>query len=273
LNADIIYYLAQIKDALIGFAPKLIGVLAILIIGFWVARKLHHFVAAKLERSSLSLEVASFINSFLDISLKLAIVLISAGVLGFDTSALVGILAAVGFAVGLSLQGGLSNFASGIIILLFKPYRVDDWIDIDGKFGKVEAIQIFNSILITPGNKTLIVPNGQITSNVVTNFSQKGMIRLELNVKMPYEESFPRVKEIINKVLAVNEHVINDPKPLIGIEEYDTHFIVVGVKPFVLPDDYWPVTYELNQQIKSAFHAHNVKMAYSEGVELGQIGD
>lgn len=207
-----------------------------------------------------------------DMVLKLSVILFAAGIAGFDTSALVGILAAAGFAIGLALQGGLGNFASGIIILVFKPYRVGDWIELDGKFGKVEEIQIFNTLLGTPGKKTLIIPNGQITENVVTNFSKKGAIRLELEVSMPYEESFPKIERIIQEVMATNNKIMSEPAPLVGIENYESHFLVIGVKPFVNPDDFWEVTYELNKDIKKAFSDNDVKMAYSEGVELGKIG-
>ncbi len=273
MTNNISSYITTTVEAIVGFLPSLLMAILAIILGFWIANKLTNILTASLHKSSLSVGVASFVVSFATSLVKLMAVLIAAGLLGFDTSAIVGILAAAGFAVGLALQGGLGNFASGIIILLFKPYQVGDWIEVDGKFGKVEEIQIFNTIIITPGLKSLIIPNGQVTENIVTNFSKKGMTRLELKMAIPYSESFPRVKKIIDEVLQKNQFVLNDPQPIVGIEEYDTHFITIGIKPFVLPDNFWPASYEINQAIKNAFHQHNVKMAYSEGVELGDIGE
>ena len=111
------------------------------------------------------------------------------------------VLAAAGFAIGLALQGFLGNFASGLTIIFFKPYKVGDWVQISDMFGKVKAIQIFNTTLITPGDKTLIIPNGQVTDNIITNMSTEGKIRIELTVTMPYEESFPKVQEVIKNAL------------------------------------------------------------------------
>lgn len=265
-------YLTLATDALVTFAPKLVGSIAVLIVGFWVIKKISAITRSGLKKSSLSPEITTFLISMFDIILKLAVVLFAAGFIGFDISAIIGLLAAAGFAVGLALQGGLGNFASGIIILVFKPYQVGDWIQLDDKFGQVEEIQIFNTLLGTPGFKTLIIPNGQITENVVTNYSKKGKIRLELEIAMPYEESFPKVKEVLMDVLAKNKFVLNEPTPLVGIEKYDSHNIIVGVKPFVQPQNYWDAVYEINAAMKAALNANNISMAYSEGVELGKIG-
>ncbi|MEM6769017.1 MAG: mechanosensitive ion channel family protein [Bacteroidota bacterium] len=184
----------------------------------------------------------------------------------------VAILAAASFAVGLALQGSLSNFASGILVILFRPYKVGDWIEIqENYFGKVEEIQIFNTILVTPGRKTLIIPNGEITSGVVTNFSRLGHIRLELTLLMAYEESFPRLKSVIQEALSQMSIIKQDPAPEIGIESYDTHNIIVAIRPYVDPDDFWEATFEVNEGIKAAMSASGIKMAYSEGVELGAI--
>lgn len=273
MEIDINKYFTSATDTVITYAPSLIGAIAVLVIGFWVIKKVSKVIQLSLSHSTLSGEITSFLISLIDIVLKVSIILFAAGIAGFDTSALVGILAAAGFAVGLALQGGLGNFASGIIILVFKPYRVNDWIAIDDKFGKVEEIQIFNTILVTPGLKTLIIPNGQITENIVTNFSKKGHIRLEIEVSMPYAESFPKVKTIIEEVLSSNPNILPAPIPLVGIEKYDTHNIIIGVKPYVHPDEYWDATYAIHQAIKTAFFKNGVKMAYSEGVELGTIGE
>jgi len=266
-------YAQWAADAVITFLPQLGLAILILIIGFWLVKRINRIVAAGIEKSGLPPEIGSFFSSLMDIVLKGMVLLLAAGRLGFDATSLVAVVAAAGFAVGLALQGFLGNFASGITIVFFRPYKVGDWVEIAGQFGKVEGIQIFNTILNTPGNKTLTIPNGKVTDDVITNFSTKGHIRLELNVTMPYEESFPKVKHIIREALRTVPSVLQDPEPTIGIESYDSHNVILAVRPFIDPDNYWDATFEVHESIKNAFSQEGVKVAYSEGVELGPIGD
>jgi small conductance mechanosensitive channel len=267
------YYWEKGAELAMQILPALALAIFVLIVGFWVIRRLTRLVEKSLKRSNFSKEITPFVISFFNIALKVLLLLSVAGIIGIETASLVAVMAAAGFAVGLALQGSLSNFAAGIIILVFRPYKVDDWIEIDDKFGKVESIQIFNTVIVTPGAKTLIIPNGQVIDNIVTNYSSKGYIRMELEVTMPYEESFPKVKKIIEEVLRGIPAILQEPEPEVGIFDYDSHSIIVAVRPFVKPDDFWEVRFEAYQKIKAAFHQHSVKVAYSEGVELGRIGD
>ncbi|MFK7982210.1 MAG: mechanosensitive ion channel family protein [Saprospiraceae bacterium] len=266
-------YSQMALDAVVTFLPSVLIAIAILIIGFWVIKKINKIAAVALSKTGVPQEITSFFSSFLDIVLKIVVLLLAAGRLGFDATSLVALVAAAGFAVGLALQGFLGNFASGITIVFFRPYKVGDWVQVAEQFGKVEGIQIFNTTLVSPGGKTLIVPNGQVTDNVITNFSTKGHIRLELNVTMPYEESFPRVKKIILEALKEVPNIVNDPAPEVGIESYDSHNVVLAIRPFINPDNYWNATYDTLGRIKKAFSDNGVKVAYSEGVELGPIGE
>ncbi len=266
-------YLDLAIDNAVYYLPRIALAIVLLLMGFRVINRAANLMKKSLEKTNFSPEIISFIGSFAGIGLKIILLLIVAGLVGIDTTALVGVLAAAGFAVGLALQGSLSNFAAGIIILVFRPYKVGDWIEVQEKFGKVEEIQIFNTIIGTPGSKTLIIPNGQIIEGIVTNFSTKGAIRVELNVTMPYAESFPRVKAIIQKVLKEVPNVISEPVPEIGIESFDSHNIILTVRPYVHPEHYWQVTFDAHQKIKEAFFNNNIRVAYSEGIELGEIGE
>lgn len=266
-------YSQKAIDGIITFAPKLLLALAIVVIGLWIAKKIITVFETILGKSNIGPELSGFFMSMASLALKFIVILIAAGTLGFQVSALMGVLAGVVFAVGLALQGFLGNFASGITIVFFKPYKVGDWVQISDSFGKVESIQIFNTVLVTPGDKTLIIPNGQVTDNIITNFSTKGQMRLELSVTMPYAESFPKVKEVITKSLEDFPLIMDDPKPLIGIESFDSHNIIITVRPYINPDDYWDATFEALGRIKKGFNDAGIKVAYSEGVELGKIGD
>ncbi len=266
-------YIQKGIDFLIDVLPNVLIGIAALVIGLWLIKKLMKVVSKAFEKSGFSKEIGSFMSSIINILLKVFLFLSVAGMVGIDTAAFIGVLAAASFAVGMALQGSLSNFAAGIIILIFKPYQVGDWVEVQDKFGKVDDIQIFNTLVSTPGMKVLIIPNGEVISGIVTNFSKKGITRMELNVTMPYEESFPKVKKIIMDELLKIDLVLKDPMPEVGIENFDSHNIVLAVRPYVIPDDYWEVYYQAYEKIKAAFSVHGIKVAYSEGVEIGKIGE
>ena len=265
-------YYELITDWAVVFVPKLIISILVIYIGLKVVKKMSKFFSAVLKKANIEIEIEEFFLSLLNILLKIVVIVIAASIVGIEFSALFGILAAAGFAVGLALQGFMGNFASGLTIIFFKPYKVGDWVQISGTFGRVKNIEIFSTNLVTPGDKTLIIPNGKVTDDIITNYSTRGKIRIELSVTMPYEESFPRVKEIILDALSKADVVLQDPAPMVGIESYDSHNLIVAVRPYILPDDYWEATFEVYSRIKEAFNDHDIKVAYSEGVELGPIG-
>ena len=272
MEFDLLKYSTGAIDWFIAFLPGALMAIATVIIGFWIANKVDDIVEKALERSSLSPELTSFLGSMSTVVVKGIALMLAAGFVGFNTASLIGILAAGAFAIGFALQGSLSNFAAGILILLFKPFRVGDWISASDVFGKVEEIQILSTIVVSPGMKTIIIPNADIIGGVVTNFTTKGIIRLELDIPMAYESSFPELREVILEVLNDSAYVLKSPAAEVGIGNYDSHNIILSVRPYVEPDNYWEATYEINRLIKNAMHRANIPMAYSEGVELGKIG-
>lgn len=266
-------FLQNALESALFFLPRIFIAGLILWLGFKIVKKLLTWVTILLEKAGVSQTLRPFLSSVANIIFKGAIIMIIAKVIGADLTGLLGILAAAAFAIGMALQGSLGNFASGILILTLKPYKIGDWIQLEDKFGKVEEIGIFSTDVLTPGNKILIVPNSKVTDSVVTNFSEKGKIRLELEVTMPYSESFPKVKEVIIDSLLQLPKVLKEPLPDVGIQNFDSHNVLLLVRPYVEPGDYWDVTFEAHQAIKAAFHKHDVKVAYSEGVEMGRIGE
>jgi small conductance mechanosensitive channel len=266
-------YLELITDKTIVFVPKLLLSILIVYVGLKICKRLNKVFSKILKKANIDIEVEAFLVSLTGIILKVLVFLFAASIVGFEFSTLFGILAAAGFAIGLALQGFMGNFASGLTIVFFKPYKVGDWVQISGTFGKVKGIEIFSTNLVTPGDKTLIIPNGKVTDDIITNYSTRGKIRIELQVTMPYEESFPRVKSVILDALKKSEVILQDPEPLVGIESYDSHNIIVAVRPYILPDNYWEATFEVYSLIKQAFKENNIKVAYSEGVELGPVGE
>jgi small conductance mechanosensitive channel len=265
--------LDNLLNAILDWSPKFIGALLVLVIGLWIANKLLGIFKSMLAKSNLSEEIRPFLLSLVSITLKLGVILFAAGIVGVETSSFVAMLAALGFAVGMALQGSLGHIAAGILILLFKPYKVGDFITIGDYKGFVTGVHIINTILRTLDNETVIIPNGSAISDVIVNSSDEdGMIRLQIPVYMPYGESFPKVESLLHEALLDCQYVQKEPKPMIGIATFDTHSIVVDVKPYALVEEYELAYFEVTKAIKYALSKNNIQVAYSEGIELGNIG-
>ncbi len=269
---DIQESLKGLLDQAIKYAPTFILALVVLFGGLWFIKKIETLINKTMIRSGLNEDIRPFLTSMIGAILKVLLIFSVAGMVGIETTSFVAVLAAAGFAIGMALQGSLGNFAAGVMILVFKPYKTGDWIDVHDKMGKVSEIQMFNTIMTTLDNKTVIIPNGSAIGDIVTNLSTNGYIRVDLNVYMPYEEEFDKVKPIIVEALRTIPEVLEDPLPDVGIEQFDSHSIILAVRPYCLPDDYGKVHLESLRKVKQALGANGIKVAYSEGVELGKIG-
>lgn len=269
---DFSKYLDQFTGMIIEYAPKLGLALLVLLIGLRLINRLVDFVTNMMEKNGLSADIRPFLSSIIGVGLKLLLIFSVAGIIGIETTSFVAVLAAAGFAVGMALQGSLSNFASGVMILIFRPYKVDDLIQIEETQGHVEEIQIFNTIVTTLDNRTVIIPNSMAISGIITNLSTKKHLRVDLNVTMPYAEDFPKVEAIILEAVKSTPKVLTEPAPFVGIESFDSHNIILAVRPYCQTEDYWDVYFEVYRNVKQAMGAHNIQVAYSEGVELGKIG-
>jgi small conductance mechanosensitive channel len=193
--------------------------------------------------------------------LKILVVITAAGVVGIEMTAFAAMIAAAGLAVGLALQGTLGHFASGVMILIFKPYRVGDLVDLQGQVGTVDEIQVFNTVLTSLDHKKVIIPNGIATSGIMTNLSTLGKLRVDLNVAMTYEEDFDKVKNIIKGALdKVTKKEVDEPT--IEIEKFADSNILLAVRPYATPENYWDVYFDSYREIKKAFGEAGLTVAY-----------
>ncbi len=254
------------------FVPKVIGGLLILWIGWKVIHKLHGIIAKVFERINISPALRPFLLSMSDLALKIFLFLTVAGIIGFNTSSLMALVAAMGFAIGMAMQGSLANFAAGILVLIFKPYEVGDMVEMDGYTGFVKEIQIFNTLIVTIDGRNVIVPNSKASSDTIVNHSTDGNIRVDVFTYIPYEENFGKIRKILLEALANHPKIMHKEGKTVEIESYESHSIKIGVFVYCDPLDYWTVYYSVNETIKETFAANDVKVAYSEGVELGKIG-
>jgi len=252
---------AQLIAMAVAWAPKVLGAIFVLIIGFWIANAVARMAGNAMEKSGLDKDVVPFLKSLITVVLKVLVVISAAGLVGIETTAFVGLIAAAGLAIGMALQGTLGHFASGIMVLIFKPYRVGDLVDIQGVVGHVKEIQVFNTVINTLDHKQVIMPNGIATSGIMTNLSTQGKLRVDLNVAMPYEEDFDKVKGIIQGALDKTDKMLPDA-PTIEIEKFDANNVLLAVRPYATPEDYWDVYFGAYRNIKKAFGEAGIEVAY-----------
>ncbi len=259
-------------DSLVTHAPSVIIGVILLWVGMKVINRFLNWMDDFFDRRNVDQDLQPFLLSMMSAIMKILLILVCVDIMGIPTGNFVAILAAASFAVGMALQGSLANFAAGVMILLFKPYKKGDVVELDGQVGTVKEIQIFNTILTGLDQKRFIVPNGTAMGGTITNLSAEEFLRVDLQVNIPYSEDFSQVESIILNALQNTTHVLKAPAPYVGIESYDSHYLIVAVRPHTTVDTYWDVYFEANRNVKRALSENGIKVAYTEGMELGEIG-
>ncbi len=246
---------------LIEWAPSIIGAIIVLIIGFWIAGWVTRIIDRTMKRSNVDKDLRPFLLSLVGVLLKVLVIITAAGVVGIEITAFAALLAAAGLALGMALQGTLGHFAAGVMVLLFKPYRVGDLVDIQGTVGRVAEIQIFNTVVNSLENKRVIIPNGLATSGIMTNLTVNGKLRVDLTVGVAYEEDFDNAKRVILKALDKVESRLPD-EPTIEILKFEENNMLLAVRPFATDETYWDVHFNSYKEIKKAFDEEGIKMNY-----------
>jgi len=259
-------------ENLIAWAPKLVGAILVLLIGLWIIGMVTNVIRKGMEKSGLDGDVIPFLSSMINVVLKVLLLLTVAGMVGIETTAFIALIGMAGLAIGMALQGTLSHFAAGVMVLIFKPYRVGDLVDLQGQLGHVNEIQVFNTIITTLDNKKVIIPNGIATSGIMTNLSTNEYLRVDLNVAMPYEEDFEKVKAIIMDAIKATPKVMKEHAPTVEIEKFGEHNILLAVRPYATTADYWDVYFGVYKNVKAALGKSGIKVAYPKR-ELININD
>lgn len=237
---------------ILTYAPKIILVLVTLFVGLWVIKKVVSLIEKAMVNRNVDASLAPFIKSLIGALLKVLLFISVASMVGIATTSFVAILGAAGLAIGLALQGSLSNFAGGVLILIFKPFQVGDLIDAQGEFGEVIEIQIFNTIIVTPDNKRVILPNGLVSNGVIKNVSAEGNLRVDLTVGISYNDNIKKAKEVILETLLKDPKVLKNPAPTVAVIELGDNSVNLCVRPQALVADYWDVYFNSYENVKIA---------------------
>lgn len=256
----------QLTALCVEYAPRVAGALLTLVIGFWLAGWVSRLIRKALSLRSMELALQTFLGDLAGVLIKAVVVISAAGLLGIQTTSFVAILGAAGLAVGLALQGSLANFAGGVLILLFKPFRVGDLIEAQGHFGHVRAINIFVTTLESPESKTLILPNGPLSNGNIANYSSIGHLRVDLVVGISYASDIARAKAVILEAMRNNPQVLQTPAPSVHVLKLDNSSVNLAVRPYATPADYWDVYFGVTEQAKLALDQAGIQIPFPQVV-------
>jgi len=254
----------QLSNLLSSFGISLFIALCILIIGRQVVKILIKVINSALERSKTEDTVRIFVTNLLNTLLMIVVFIAAINQLGIETTSIIAVLGAAGLAIGLALQGSLSNFAAGILIVIYRPYKVGDYIQADSHLGTVHDIQIFSTVLKTPDNKLVVVPNGSIMNGSIVNFSHQEERRIDLIASCSYEDDIDQVKSILADILSKDDRILSEPKPRIAVSELADSSVNFIVRPWVKNADYLNVYYSLLEEIKKRFDQEGISIPYPQ---------
>jgi small conductance mechanosensitive channel len=228
------------------------------------AKLISKLIKRVIRKSSWGDIAATFIGNIVYYALLAFVIITALNKLGLQTTSFVAILGAAGLAIGLALQGSLSNFASGAMIVIFRPFKVGDFVEAGGATGIVEEIQIFNTILKTPDNKVVIVPNSQITGGKITNYSQKPIRRVDLVFGIGYDDDILQAKKLLQEIVEADERILTEPPTKIAVSELGDSSVNFAVRPFVKTADYWDVYFDLTEKVKLKFDEAGISIPYPQ---------
>lgn len=252
-------YAEQLKLMALAYAPKVAMALLTLIIGFWIANKVSHIVSIALRNRKVEETVIPFLVSIISVILKVMVLISAAGMFGIETTSFIALVGAAGLAIGLALQGSLGHFASGVLLLMFRPYKVGDLISAAGFTGEVESIQIFNTVLKTLDNKRIFIPNGAVTAGAISNISGQGTIRVDMVFTVAGDEDIAKVRASVQKAADACPLIMKNPGVDILVNGGALGAMNFDVRPWCNSAHYWDVYYFMQENIKKQFEADGIR--------------
>lgn len=256
--------LRQLTSWALDAGHHILIAIVVFIVGRYAIKFLNFLLNKMLERRKVETSVTTFLKSFVNILLQTLLIIAVLSALGMNTTSFAALLASFGVAVGMALSGNLQNFAGGIIILFLKPYKVGDWIEVQGTAGTVIAIQIFHTILLTADGKQIYVPNGALSSGSITNYSQTPTRRVEWAVNVEYDEDMDRVRRVAEEVMKDDKRILPIPEPVVYLKELADSSVSVLIRAWVNNEDYWAVLFDVNECLYKAFNAEGIKFPFPQ---------
>jgi len=254
----------MVKTTGLEFAINLVTAIVIFYVGRFVVRMLTRGMRKVMQAQEVDKTLISFTSNLASMVLLTVVIIASVGALGVQTTSFIAILGAAGLAIGLALQGSLSNFAAGVLIVLFRPYKVGDWIEAAGISGSVEEVQILTTVLKTGDNKQVIVPNAQIMSSIITNYSANDTRRVDMVVGVSYDDDLDKVRSTLEQLVAAEDRILDDPGCTIAVSALADSSVNFVVRPWVKTSDYWGVMFDMTEAIKKRFDKDGISFPFPQ---------
>ena len=246
------------------YSLNLLGAVAIFIIGKWVARRLTTLIKAMMEKGNVDQTLVEFAESLVFMMLMVVVILAALNTLGVQTTSVVAILGAAGLAIGLALQGTLSNVGAAVLIILFRPFKVGDFVTVAGETGTVDDINLFSTTLSPVDNRTIIIPNGKIIGDTITNYSKKEKRRIDLVFGIGYGDDLKLAKETLTEILNADERILKDPEPFVAVSELGDSSVNFVTRSWVKTEDYWNVHFDTIEKVKLTFDERGISIPYPQ---------
>lgn len=240
------------------FGLKILGAILVFVIGIYLINLVGKLITRTMRKKSVDDSLQSFLKSMVSVALKILLLVTIAGMLGIQTTSFVAVIGALGLAVGLALQGSLANFAGGVLLMVFKPFKVGDLIESGGQTGFVQEIQIFNTVLLTPENKTVILANGGVSNGTIINYTRHGNLRVDITMAVALDSDIEKARRVALETMAASSLVLKDPAPSFNILKIGDGMITLAVRPYATPDNYWGVYFGVQEDLRAAFAANNI---------------
>ena len=263
-NVSLDVFLTKMIDLGISVGSKILLAIVVFLVGRWIVRRLNKLLAKILEKRHVEASLSTFVKSLVNITLTLLLIIVVIGVLGIETSSFIALFASAGVAIGMALSGTLQNFAGGVMILLFKPFKVGDTIEAQGQTGTVREIQIFNTILATPDNKIIIIPNGALSTGLMKNYSKEATRRVDWEFGIAYGDDYTKAKAVIARLLDADGRVLKDPAYFIALTSLGESSVNIVVRAWVNAGDYWGVYFDMNEKVYKTFAEENLNIPFPQ---------
>jgi small conductance mechanosensitive channel len=256
--------MSTMVDWVSQFGLKLIAAIVVFFVGKWLARKISNLLKRGMQKAETDPTLIGFVGNIAYFGLLTMVVIAAVGQLGVQTTSFIAVLGAAGLAIGLALQGSLANFAAGVLMIIFRPFKAGDYIEAAGTAGSVEEVQLFTTTLKTPDNKIVIIPNAQVTAGTITNYSARDTRRLDLVFGVGYGDDLDKVKRVIWEVLNEESRLLKDPEPVVAVLNLGESSVDFAVRPWVNSADYWGVYFDLQEKMKKRFDQEGISIPFPQ---------
>jgi small conductance mechanosensitive channel len=263
-NIDVSALLAKVYELLTVYGLRIIAALAIFVIGRWVAKGLRSLLGRVMAKNGVDETLTTFVCNLSYVALLVFVIVAALNQLGIQTASFIAVIGAAGLAVGLALQGSLSNFAAGVLMIIFRPFKVGDYVEGGGTAGTVEEIQIFVTQLKTPDNKTIIVPNAKMMSDNIVNYSTKGTRRVDMTFGIGYGDDIDKARQVIMRIIEKDTRVMKDPAPVVLLSELADSSVNFAVRFWTSAGDYWGAYFDTMEAVKKHFDAENISIPFPQ---------